>query len=156
MRIAKWISDYPVSCGPAQGALVSGALGRDAQLDLLRGVAVAGMFFFSFVGTLSDALPMVLVHNFPGRLFIGDFVLSLFLFCSGISLAMVFRRYGTVYSLELWRKLGKRLSQMLLVSLFITPFSSRFYLGDGRDDAKCGAYHSSFISDLLRKVVYLE
>jgi hypothetical protein len=124
MQIAKWISDNSLSCDAANRST-----GRDAQLDLVRGVAVSGMFFFSFVGTLSDSLPSLLIHNVPGRLLVGDFVLSLFLFCSGISLAMMLKRYGSLYSLELWRKLSTRLSQMLLVSLFITPFSAGAILG---------------------------
>ncbi len=102
---------------------------RDPQLDLLRGIAVAGMFFFSFVLTLSDSLPMILAHNIPGKLLPGDFVLSLFLFCSGISLAMIRSRYPRLSDLALWRRLGTRIAQMVLVSLFVTPFSVGRVLG---------------------------
>jgi hypothetical protein len=103
--------------------------GRDAQLDLIRGIAVAGMFFFSFVLTLSDSLPLLLAHNVPGKLLPGDFVLSLFLFCSGISLAMVRARYPHLRDWGLWRRVGTRIGQMVLVSLVITPFSVGRVLG---------------------------
>ncbi len=103
--------------------------GRDAQLDLLRGIAVAGMFFFSFVLTLSDSLPLLLAHNVPDKLLPGDFVLSLFLFCSGISLAMVRERYPHLFDWNLWRRLGTRIGQMVLVSLVVTPFSVGRVLG---------------------------
>jgi len=103
--------------------------GRDTQLDLLRGVAVAGMFFFSFVATLSDSLPEILTHNVPGKLLVGDFVLTLFLFCSGVSLALVSSRYTTVWTREVWRKLIVRILQMVGVSVFITPFSAAAVLG---------------------------
>lgn len=102
---------------------------RDAQLDVLRELAVVGMFFFSFVATLSDQLPVLLRHNVLGKLLPGDFVLSLFLFCSGLSLAMLRSR---IISLEIWsmlRKLSVRIGQMLLASVFITPFSVGAVLG---------------------------
>ena len=96
---------------------------RDHSLDLLRGVAVAGMFFFSFVATLSSSLPILLLHNIPGRFLPGDLVLSLFLFTSGISLSLVRRRYESSFDRGMWLKLISRLSRMVIVSLFITPFS---------------------------------
>lgn len=107
----------------------AGVTERDHQLDLLRGVAVAGMFFFSVVAALSDRLPLFLAHNVQGHLLPGDFVLSLFLFCSGISLAMLSTRYGSLRVWELWRKLGVRLLQMVAVSLFVTPFSTGAVFG---------------------------
>lgn len=112
-----------------EGALRSRSGGRDSQLDLLRGVAVAGMFFFSFVATLSDSLPSGLTHNVPGKLLVGDFVLTLFLFCSGVSLALVCSRYETLWTRDVWRKLSIRLFQMVAVSVFITPFSASAVLG---------------------------
>ncbi|MFN4894379.1 MAG: heparan-alpha-glucosaminide N-acetyltransferase domain-containing protein [Pseudomonadota bacterium] len=124
MHSGQVVSSVVVECGPPLGGS-----SRDRQLDLLRGIAVAGMFFFSFVATLSDSLPTVLMHNVPDKVLIGDFVLSLFLFCSGISLAMLYDRHGSLRSLRLWRKLGTRLSQMVVVSIFVTPFSTNQILG---------------------------
>jgi hypothetical protein len=114
---------------PVSTSVATSGISRDRQLDLLRGVAVAGMFFFSVVATLSDSLPLFLAHNVQGHLLPGDFVLSLFLFCSGISLAMVSARYQSLRVWEMWRKLGVRLLQMLAVSLFVTPFSTGTVLG---------------------------
>lgn len=83
-----------------------------------------GMFFYSVVGTLSRDLPPLLEHNIPGKLRLGDFVLSLFLFSSGMSLAILRRRYDTLWRLTLWTSTIKRLSLMLFASAFITPFST--------------------------------
>lgn len=102
---------------------------RDHSLDLLRGVAIAGMFFFSFVATLSDSLPLLLLHNISGRFLPGDLVLSLFLFTSGISLTLLRSRYKSFLNRDMWRKLIGRLSRMLIVSLIITPFSVGVPLG---------------------------
>lgn len=88
-----------------------------------------GMFFFSFVLSLSDKLPSLLEHNVPGRLLPGDFVLSLFLFSSGVSIALLKARYESVWSRELWEKVTERLAMMVGVSLFITPFSVGTFLG---------------------------
>ena len=96
---------------------------RDSSLDFLRGVAVAGMFFFSFIATLSDSLPLLLLHNIPGRFLPGDLVLSLFLFSSGVSLSLVRQRYASTFDRDMWLKLIGRIFRMVLVSLFITPFS---------------------------------
>jgi peptidoglycan/LPS O-acetylase OafA/YrhL len=102
---------------------------RDRQLDLLRGIAVMGMFFFSLVLSLSNTLPSVLEHNVSGRLLPGDLVLSLFLFSSGVSIALLRSRYGNVWDRDLWRKVAKRLGVMLAASVFITPFSVGAFLG---------------------------
>lgn len=88
-----------------------------------------GMFFYSVVGTLSRNLPAILEHNVAGRLRLGDFVLSLFLFSSGMSLAIVRSRYETLWRLSLWRNVAKRLGLMLFASAIITPFSTGTFGG---------------------------
>lgn len=102
---------------------------RDRQLDMLRGIAVMGMFFYSVVGTLSRELPPLLEHNISGKIRLGDFVLSLFLFSSGMSLAILRRRYTTLWRITLWKNLAKRLFLMLAASAFITPFSTGTFGG---------------------------
>ncbi|MEY4700707.1 MAG: hypothetical protein RL326_894 [Pseudomonadota bacterium] len=82
-----------------------------------------GMFFYSVVGTLSRNLPPILEHNVAGKLRLGDFVLSLFLFSSGMSLAIVRSRHETLWRLPLWKSIAKRLGLMLFASAIITPFS---------------------------------
>lgn len=88
-----------------------------------------GMFFFSVVGTLSRNLPAILEHNVPGKLRLGDFVLSLFLFSSGMSLAIARSRYETLWRLPLWRSIAKRLGLMIFASAIITPFSTGTFGG---------------------------
>ncbi len=96
---------------------------------MLRGIAVMGMFFYSVVGTLSRNLPPLLEHNVMGRLRLGDFVLSLFLFSSGMSLAILRSRYDTAWRASLWKNIAKRLALMLFASAFITPFSTGTFGG---------------------------
>ncbi len=102
---------------------------RDRQLDMLRGLAVVGMFFYSVIASLARQLPPVLEHNIPGKLRIGDFVLSLFLFSSGMSLAILRNRYDSLWAVSLWRSVGRRLGMMLFASAFITPFSTGTFGG---------------------------
>lgn len=109
--------------------MVDTTYSRDRQLDLLRGIAVMGMFFFSLVLSMSDTLPSVLEHNVSGRLLPGDLVLSLFLFSSGVSIALLRSRYRSLWNRELWIKLAKRLGMMIVASVFITPFSVGAFLG---------------------------
>lgn len=105
------------------------SIARDVQLDLLRGIAVAGMFFYSFTFTLSDSLPLLLSHNITDKLLPGDLVLSLFLFCSGISLALVRERHQQLRDVRFWSRLVTRIGHMVFVSIFITPFSVGRVLG---------------------------
>ncbi len=88
-----------------------------------------GMFFYSVVGTLSRSLPAILEHNVAGRLRLGDFVLSLFLFSSGMSLAILRSRYDMLWRLPLWKSIAKRLGLMLFASAIITPFSTGTFGG---------------------------
>ena len=113
----------------AEAALRATSTSRDHQLDILRGVAVVGMFFFSSLLTLSDRLPLMLRHNEFGKLLPGDFVVTTFLFSSGVSIQLLMNRYPSILNRELWRKLSKRLLVMLLVSIVVTPFSVSELLG---------------------------
>jgi len=96
---------------------------------MLRGIAVMGMFFYSVVGTFSGNLPALLEHNITGKLLPGDFVLSLFLFSSGMSLSILRSRFDSLWRIPLWKSIAKRLGMMLLASAFITPFSTGTFGG---------------------------
>ena len=56
-------------------------------MDAFRGLAIVGMVFFTLTLKLSRNLPDILKHNVSGSLHLGDFVLPMFIFGSGISLA---------------------------------------------------------------------
>lgn len=102
---------------------------RDRQLDLLRGFSVLGMFFFSLILFFCDHLPLILIHNSPGHMLPGDFVLTTFLFVSGVSISILRSRYSSPWSPALWKKVGARLCVMVAVSCVVTPFSVGSFLG---------------------------
>jgi hypothetical protein len=86
------------------------------------------MVFFTLTLRLSDELPDILIHNVPGSLHIGDFVLPMFLFASGMSIVFFARKRKknkrTDYILDVIERFGK----LILVSFFLTPFSSGGFL----------------------------
>ncbi|MFH0737511.1 MAG: heparan-alpha-glucosaminide N-acetyltransferase domain-containing protein [Candidatus Micrarchaeota archaeon] len=100
---------------------------RSRGIDVFRGFSIALMIFFSVIARLSGALPDILDHNVSGSMHIGDFVLTLFIFASGMSLVFFERkkRSGSGYLLDVLERTGK----LLMVWLFISPFSSGRFLG---------------------------
>ncbi|MCK4718720.1 MAG: DUF1624 domain-containing protein, partial [Thermoplasmata archaeon] len=60
---------------------------RDRSIDVFRGIAIVSMVFFTVTLKLSSDIPDILRHNSSGYFHIGDLVLPMFLFASGLSLA---------------------------------------------------------------------
>ena len=60
---------------------------RNHSIDAFRGLAIIGMVFFTVTLRLSSTLPEPLRHNVWGSVHVGDFILPMFLFASGLSLA---------------------------------------------------------------------
>ncbi len=102
---------------------------RIRQIDVFRGLSIVLMVFFSIIARLSDSLPDILEHNEAGSLHLGDFVLPLFLFASGMSLVFFDeKRKGlsrTTYLLDVTGRFGK----LVLIALFLSPFSAGEALG---------------------------
>jgi len=103
---------------------------RIPAIDLFRGVSIALMVFFTLINRLGgDSLPDILLHNVPGSLHLGDFVLPMFLFASGMSLVFFHenrkKKKGMNYALDVVERCGK----LALPWVFISLFSSGEFLG---------------------------
>lgn len=102
---------------------------RIRAIDTFRGLSIVLMVFFSLLARLSNELPDVLVHNRSFSLHLGDFVLPMFLFASGMSLVYFVkkRKKGTkqAYTLDIIERFGK----LVIISFFLTPFSAGEFLG---------------------------
>ncbi len=59
---------------------------RIRSIDVFRGISILLMVFFTLILRLSDSLPVLIIHNVRESIHLGDFVLPMFLFASGISL----------------------------------------------------------------------
>jgi len=98
---------------------------RVRSIDIFRGIAIVLMVFFSIYGVLSST-PDFLQHNRPDSVHFGDFVLPMFLFASGMSLVFFAKKRAKEgmpgYALDC----ANRLTQLLLVSVFITLFRGYF------------------------------
>ena len=68
---------------------------RNRAIDAHRGLAILGMVFFSLTIRLSADLPGPLKHNVRNSLHIGDLVLPMFLFASGLSLAYFLEKHAS-------------------------------------------------------------
>jgi hypothetical protein len=101
---------------------------RIKAIDCFRGLSIILMVFFSLILRLGT-LPDLLAHNEPGALHLGDFVLPMFLFASGMSLVFFAekrRKEGRGrYLLDVVERTGK----LVLIWLFLSPFSSGEFLG---------------------------
>jgi len=86
------------------------------------------MVFFTLVN-LYSALPDPLDHNIPGTFHLGDLVLPMFLFSSGMSLQFFRIKHeangGTLFLLDSVGRLGR----LVMISIFISPLASGAVLG---------------------------
>lgn len=99
---------------------------RVEEIDRFRGLAIVLMVFFSLTLALSDSLPELIRHNVPGSLHLGDFVLPMFLFASGMSLHLFVQKKGRGkhFALDLMERFGL----LAMIWLFLSPFSGGGFL----------------------------
>ncbi len=108
--------------GPLLSAFVQNQYAmRLPEIDRFRGLAVVSMVFFTMVRLLSDRLPDVLAHNIPLTLHLGDFVLPMFLFASGMSLVFFVRKRAGKPGFLI--DLAERTGLLLMVWFLISPLS---------------------------------
>lgn len=101
---------------------------RIPAIDIFRGISVVLMVFFSLMAKLSNSLPYLLKHGIPREFYVGDMVLPMFLFASGISIYFfVNKRKGNKWPLLL-DSIG-RLGKFFLVSALLSIFSAGQFLG---------------------------
>jgi uncharacterized membrane protein len=102
---------------------------RVKGIDVLRGGAIALMFFFTIIGMLGSGLPDWLTHNAPGSLHIGDFVFPMFLFASGMSL-FYFHRKREGQAIPVYAEgVLLRAFQLGVIWFFLSSFTSGEFLG---------------------------
>src|SRR5512143_3645043 len=99
---------------------------RIEAIDRFRGLAIVLMVFFSLTLALSDSLPEAIRHNVPGSLHLGDFVLPMFLFASGMSLFFFVQKKGKGKHFVL--DLMERFGLLAMIWLFLAPFSGGGFL----------------------------
>jgi len=95
---------------------------RDQAIDAFRGFAIMGMVFFTLTLKLSSNLPDLLRHNVWGTLHLGDFVLPMFLFASGLSLAYFLKKKEK--QTNFLHDVFKRFAKLALVGISLSYFSA--------------------------------
>lgn len=97
------------------------------SIDAFRGLAIVLMVLYT-LGIMLEAAGGVFTHNAEGSLHLGDFVLPMFLFASGMSLVFFHekrkKKSRTEYALDVMERFGK----FVLISMFLSPFSAGGFL----------------------------
>ncbi|MDO8554128.1 MAG: heparan-alpha-glucosaminide N-acetyltransferase domain-containing protein [Candidatus Micrarchaeota archaeon] len=100
---------------------------RNRTLDQLKGFAILGMVFFSILLRITKELPDFLTHNVAGAVHMGDFVLSIFVFASGISTAFFMSK--RIKNSTLVLDIIERFAMLAGISIMLSLFSSGAFFG---------------------------
>jgi len=101
---------------------------RDYSIDAFRGIAILGMVFFTLTLRLSSNLPDILRHNSSGSVHLGDLVLPMFLFASGLSLAFFLNKKNMEEQKIFYRKVLGRFGKLALIGISLSIFSANGFL----------------------------
>ena len=99
-------------------------MARYQSIDAFRGLAIVGMIFFTVTLRLSSDLPEPLRHNVWGSIHMGDLVLPMFLFASGLSLAYFLQKREKEKQSIFLRNVIGRFSKLALVGVSLSIFSA--------------------------------
>lgn len=102
---------------------------RIREIDAFRGIAIIGMVFFTMIMRLSRHLPDFLLHNVSFSLHLGDFVLPMFLFASGMSIVFFLDKRKKEKPGTLAMDVVGRFGKLAMIGLFLSPFSTGEALG---------------------------
>ena len=97
---------------------------RVRAIDVFRGLSIVLMVFFSIICRLSDSLPDSLKHNVESSLHVGDFVLPMFLFASGMSLVFYTRKREKKKKSEHLLDIVERFGKLAGIAILLSPFSA--------------------------------
>jgi len=103
-------------------------MARYRPIDAFRGLAIIAMVFFTVTLRLSSDLPEPLRHNVWGSLHLGDFVLPMFLFASGLSLAYFLQKREKEEQGIFLRNVIGRFGKLALVGVSLSFFSAYRFL----------------------------
>lgn len=101
---------------------------RYQPIDAFRGLSILGMVFFTATLRLSSDLPEPLRHNVWGSLHLGDFVLPMFLFASGLSLAYFLHKMKKEKQSMFLQNVIKRFGKLIFVGISLSLFSAYGFL----------------------------
>ncbi len=99
---------------------------RVRGIDRFRGLAIVLMVFFTLLYWFDSPLPDILVHNEPQSFHIGDIILPMFLFASGMSLVFFRRKREEKGRMGYWLDVFERAGKLLMVWFFLSPFTAGF------------------------------
>lgn len=88
------------------------------------------MVFYTLIFWFSRDLPYLLAHNIRNKFHLGDFVLSFFIFASGMSLYFFSVKYSSLIKIDLIKKILKKIFKLFIVWILISNFSSSFLAVD--------------------------
>jgi predicted acyltransferase len=103
-------------------------MNRDHSIDSFRGIAIIGMVFFTITLRLSSNLPDILRHNVWGSVHLGDFILPMFLFASGLSLAYYLKKRENEKKNVFFQSILLRFGKLALVGISLSIFSAYGFL----------------------------
>jgi predicted acyltransferase len=103
-------------------------MNRNHSIDAFRGFAIIGMVFFTVILRLSINLPDVLRHNVWGTVHLGDFILPMFLFASGLSLVYFLNKMEKEEKPIVLRKIFFRFAKLVIIAILLSNFSAYGFL----------------------------
>jgi predicted acyltransferase len=103
-------------------------MNRNHSIDVFRGFAIIGMVFFTVTLRLSSDLPDILRHNVWGTVHLGDFILPMFLFASGLSLAYFLKKRENEKKNVFLQSILLRFGKLALVGISLSIFSAYGFL----------------------------
>ena len=103
-------------------------MNRDHAIDAFRGIAIIGMIFFTVTRRLSSNLPEILRHNVWASVHLGDFILPMFLFASGLSLAYFLNKKKNGKQNKFLKSVIGRFCKLALVGISLSIFSAYGFL----------------------------
>ena len=101
---------------------------RNHSIDAYRGIAIIGMIFFTLLLRLSTTLPDLLRHNVWGAVHVGDFILPMFLFASGFSLAYYCKKEEFEKRKRFVHAVMRRFMLLAFVGVSLSYFSAYGFL----------------------------
>jgi len=101
---------------------------RNRSIDAFRGLSIVGMVFFTLTLRLGHDLPEPLRHNIPTSIHLGDLILPMFLFASGISLGYYMEKRKDEGRSDFSSGVLKRFATLVLIAVLLSYFSARGFL----------------------------